>query len=202
MPKGDALGIGDIDADDMALLAQQDSGAAARLLDRHGDRLMAVAWRLLGDSSAAEDIVQDVFLTLLQKPHAWQPGAAKFSTWLYRVTVNRCYDRMRKASSRLEKGGAVFETVSMTRASDERLVEDVMMADERVATIRDAMETLPERQRVAMTLCYLQGLSNKDAAEIMEIGVSAFESLVARGRRQLKENKTLQALMASKGSDK
>ena len=201
MPKGDALRIGDTDADDMALLAQQDSGAAARLLDRHGDRLMAVAWRLLGDSSAAEDIVQDVFLTLWQKPHAWQPGAAKFSTWLYRVTVNRCYDRLRKASTRLEKGGAIFETVSMTRASEACLAEDVMMADERAGTIKDAMATLPERQRVAMTLCYLQGLSNKEAAEIMEIGVSAFESLVARGRRQLKEDKTLQALMASNGSN-
>ena len=63
---------------------------------------MAVAYRMLGSQEAAEDVVQEAFIRMWKNARKWQPGAARFSTWLHRVTINLCYDRLRKASTRHE----------------------------------------------------------------------------------------------------
>src|SRR5581483_6666198 len=98
----------DPDAEDVARAGRGDRAAAARLIARHSAKLLTVARRMLGGQAEAEDAVQDVFLKLWTHAARWRPGAAKFETWLYRVTLNACYDRLRRrAPEPLEAAASV-----------------------------------------------------------------------------------------------
>src|ERR1700722_4275433 len=86
----------DPDAEDVAKAGRGDRDAAARLIARHSAKLLTVAGRMLSSRAEAEDAVQEVFLRLWTHAARWRPGSAKFETWLYRVTLNGCYDRLRR----------------------------------------------------------------------------------------------------------
>jgi RNA polymerase sigma-70 factor (ECF subfamily) len=164
----------------LAYIADGDRRAFAQLMDRHIDRAQALARRVLNNRSDAEDVVQDAFLKVWQKAGQWQPGRAQFSTWLYRVVVNRCLDLKRKPMN------AALDQVA--EQSDDRpdAYADIA-ARQRQARIAAAVAELPERQRTAVALSYTAGLSNADAAASMEISVKAFESLLVRAKRELRE---------------
>jgi RNA polymerase sigma-70 factor (ECF subfamily) len=167
----------DPDAEDVAGAGRGDRAAAARLIARHAPKLLSVARRMLGGE--AEDAVQEVFLRLWTHAAHWQPGRAKFETWLYRVMLNQCYDRLRRRP-----------TQPLEAASD--VADDTVPADTRLEAnaqaqeIARALEGLPERQRAAILLCHFQEYGNVEAAEMMGISVEALESLLARGRRTLR----------------
>jgi RNA polymerase sigma-70 factor (ECF subfamily) len=169
----------DPDAEDVAGAGRGDRAAAARLIARHAPKLLAVARRMLGSEAEAEDAVQDVFLKLWTHAGRWQPGRAKFETWLYRVALNACYDRLRR-----RKSAPLEEAVQVP---DDSPGADLVM-DQAVLTqaVEGALAALPERQRAVLLLCHFQGCSNGRAAEIMGLSVEAVESLLARGRRGLK----------------
>ena len=104
----------DPDAEDVAGAGRGARAAAARLIARHTPRLLTVARRMLGAQAEAEDAVQDVFLKLWTHAARWRPGAAKFETWLYRVTLNACYDRLRRRGTEpLEAAAAVPDSGPM-----------------------------------------------------------------------------------------
>jgi RNA polymerase sigma-70 factor (ECF subfamily) len=167
----------DPDAEDVARAGRGDRDAAARLIGRHAPKLLSVARRMLG--SEAEDAVQEVFLRLWTHAARWQPGKAKFETWLYRVMLNQCYDRLRRRPTQpLE---AASEVADDAAPADARLDEGVQAGE-----IARALAGLPERQRAAILLCHFQERGNIEAAEIMGISVEALESLLARGRRSLR----------------
>lgn len=167
---------------DDALLAAYGRGEAraARIL---ADRLLPLVWRvarrMLGDEAEAEDVAQEAMLRLWRVAPDWRPGEAKVTTWLYRVTVNLCTDRLRK-SGRGVALDAVAEPEDDTPGAAARMEE----AD-RAAALEAALMELPDRQRQAVVLRHLEGLANPEIAEIMEIGVEAVESLTARGKRAL-----------------
>jgi RNA polymerase sigma-70 factor (ECF subfamily) len=163
----------------LAHIADGDRRAFAVLMDRHLDRAFSLARRVLNNKSDAEDVVQDAFLKVWQKAAQWQPGRAQFSTWLYRVVVNRCLDLKRKPVN------AALDNVA--EQSDDRpdAYEDIA-ARQRQAKIAAAVADLPERQRAAIALSYTAGLSNAEAAASMDISVKAFESLLVRAKRELR----------------
>jgi len=163
----------------LSQIAEGDRRAFQQLMDRHIDRAHGLAKRVLGNKSDAEDVVQDAFLKVWQKAGQWQPGRAQFSTWLYRVVVNRCLDLKRKPVN------AALDNVA--EQSDDRpdAYEDIETR-QRNAKIQAAVADLPERQRTAIVLSYTSGLSNAQAAETMEISVKAFESLLVRAKRELR----------------
>lgn len=163
----------------LSQIAEGDRRAFQQLMDRHIDRAHGLAKRVLGNKSDAEDVVQDAFLKVWQKAGQWQPGRAQFSTWLYRVVVNRCLDLKRKPVN------AALDNVA--EQSDDRpdAYEDIETR-QRNAKIQNAVADLPERQRTAIVLSYTSGLSNAQAAETMEISVKAFESLLVRAKRELR----------------
>ncbi len=156
-----------------------DRAAARLLVARHIDKLLAISRRMLGESAEAEDAVQDTFLKLWTHAARWQPGGAKFETWLFRVAINACYDRLRKRG-----------TVSLDEAPEsadpgpgpERALQNVELS----RSLQAALDALPPRQRAAILLCHYEGRGNVDAAEILGIGVEAMESLLSRGRRTLR----------------
>ncbi len=147
--------------------------------------IYAACYRMLGRADAAEDATQETFLRLWRNAGRWRPRGARFETWLYRVAMNHCLDLLRKAKREAPEE-AVPGGIEARMDGADRQDEEYFQAERRAA-IDAALGQLPPRQRLALTLCHYQELSNIEAAEIMEISVDALESLLARGRRTLKK---------------
>ncbi len=169
----------DPDEDLVVRVGAGDSRAAAELVRRHLPRMVGLARRMLGDAAEAEDVAQEVFLRVWRHAAAWKPGQAKFETWMHRVAMNLCLDRLRR---KVRDGGEVTPEMPDLRASATRALDDRQRRDR----VREALQALPERQRAALVLCYYQDRTNIEAAEIVGVSVDALESLLSRARRSLK----------------
>jgi len=165
----------------LVLYARGDADAARVLTGRHLGRVFGFAARLLGDRAEAEDVAQEAMLRMWRVAGDWRAGEAQLSSWLYRVTVNLCTDRQRKAQRRrteaLEEGAEP--------ADPAQGVVEGLLQRERADALQAALADLPERQRQAVVLRHIEGLSNPEIAAILEVGVEAVESLTARGKRAL-----------------
>lgn len=162
------------------LVGAGEEAAFRVLVDRHLDRLVRVAERLLSNRADAEEVAQEVFVRVWQHAARWESGNARYATWLHRVTVNLCQDRLRK---RREVG---VDELPETASAEPQ--PDAVLAQQSLAErVQAAINQLPERQRIAIILCHYEQLGNPEAAKIMEVSVEAVESLLARGRRTLKE---------------
>jgi RNA polymerase sigma factor (sigma-70 family) len=170
----------DPDAEFVRKAGAGDARAAEALVRRHLPRMVGLARRMLNDAAEAEDVAQEVFLRVWREAPRWQPGAAKFETWMHRVALNLCYDRLRR---RREKPDA---EAGVDLPDDAPLASEAWLAQQRAARVNAALAALPERQRAAIALVHYQELTNIAAAEMLEISVEALESLLARGRRALK----------------
>jgi RNA polymerase sigma-70 factor (ECF subfamily) len=170
------------DVSDEMLMAQVQHGdhdAFARLVDRYVARLHQFALRFVGNPDDADDVVQETFLRVWQRASTWESGRVQLTTWLHRITHNLCIDRIRRRRSTTE--------IDENRDEPTLRLEDEAMSAERGARVSNALADLRERQRTALLLCHYQGLSNRQAAEILEISIDALESLLARGRRRMRE---------------
>ncbi len=166
----------------LVAFANGDRSAGQALVAHLGPRLFGYAARVLGDHAEAEDVVQDAMLRLWKIAPDWRQGDAKVSTWAYRVTVNLCTDRLRRRKTR---GQVHLDSVAEPEADLASAVEQMTEKD-RAEALQSALQTLPDRQRQAVILRNLEGLSNPEIAGIMDISVEAVESLTARGKRALK----------------
>lgn len=167
---------------DAALVARVGSGdsAACRIIvDAHLGRIVAFAWRMLGDSGEAEDVAQETFVRLWRQAGKWR-AEARVGTWLHRVAHNLCIDRLRRR--RAVESGPVPELADPAAgpAADRQRAQVARAID-------SALLDLPERQRAAIALVHYRELGNIEAAVAMGISVEALESLLSRGRRGLRE---------------
>lgn len=169
----------DPDEDLIRRVGRGEPAAVQALVARKLPRLLALSRRMLGDAAEAEDVAQEAFLRAWKQAPRWVPGAAKFDTWLHRVTLNLCYDRLRQ---KRETPMAEPPDRPDPGPAPDRSLE----ASELGAQVDRALQALPERQREAIVLCHYQELSNIDAAELMGVSVEALESLLSRGRRALR----------------
>lgn len=177
-------------ADDalLVLFANGDRLAAQVLTLRLTPRTLGFAARLLGDRAEAEDVTQEAMLRLWKIAPEWRQGEAQVSTWLYRVVRNLCTDRLRK------KRGVGLDEIAEPldeAPSAERVLQD----KGRALALKEALAALPERQREAVVLRHLEGFSNPEIADVLEITTEAVESLTARGKR------SLTALLAGKRNE-
>jgi RNA polymerase sigma-70 factor (ECF subfamily) len=150
------------------------------LMQAHEDRVFSICLRMLRNRDAALDATQDVFLTVFRKADRYKEQAA-FSTWLYRVTVNACYDHLRRAK----------------RKRTDPLPEHLDPADPKSGDEIGAIELRPEIERAlgkiapefraAAVLVDLEGMSLEDAADTLQIPIGTIKSRVFRARRQLAE---------------
>lgn len=168
--------------DDTALLAAYAKGMpeAARILtERLMPKLYAQAYHRLQNAADAEEIAQEAMLRLWKIAPDWQSGRAKLSTWLYQVVANLCKDRCRKPPmTALEEAPEPI---------DSHLPVHARLQDERRASaLYKALDQLPPRQAQALRMRHLDELSNPEIAAILAVSIEAVESLLARGRRQLK----------------
>ena len=170
-----------LDADEalVARVGEGDARAARELVERHLPRMLALARRMLRDSAEAEDVAQEVFLRVWKHAKSWRPGEAKFETWLHRVAINLCYDRLRRKPTRpLDR---IADPVDEGARPGEALA-----ARQVAGVVGRALARLPERQRAAIVLCHYQELGNIEAAKVLGVSVEALESLLSRGRRALR----------------
>lgn len=172
----------DADAALLARFAAGDARAARTLTDRLGPRALAVAFRVLGDRTEAEDVAQEAMMRLWRVAPDWQPGQAQVATWLYRVVLNLCLDIRRR--QRRRGGLAALDSVPEPPDPAPGAAETLQQAA-RADALQAALMQLPERQRQAVVLRHLETLSNPEIAAIMDISVEAVESLTARGKRAL-----------------
>ncbi len=168
--------------DDELLLATAagDREAFRHLMLRHSPPVLSLAQRILANAADADEVVQEVFLKVWVAAPKWQPdGAAKFSTWLYRVALNHCLDRRRRrvAKAALQEAEA---TPDPTPGGLERAI-----GGQHATLVAAALAELPHRQRLALSLYYFGEVSGPEAARILDMSLTALESLLLRGRRAL-----------------
>lgn len=172
--------IADPDEELVRRVGQGDPAAIQAMVARKLPRMLALAQRMLGDAAEAEDVAQDAMLRAWKQAPRWTPGQAKFDTWLHRVGLNLCYDRLRRRR----------ETVTATppdRPDTGPAPDRGLLAADVGARVDAALARLPDRQREAIVLCHYQELTNIEAAALMAVSVDALESLLSRGRRALRQ---------------
>ncbi|MEZ0223865.1 MAG: RNA polymerase sigma factor [Alphaproteobacteria bacterium] len=169
------------DEDLMARTAKGDRQAFDTLVKRHLQRVYFLSRGMLNKKPDAEDVAQDVFTRVWIYAPRWRAGEAAFTTWLHRITMNCCYDHLRKRGSDAKNTEIPDELASTEKDGEAKYADR-----QKNARIRDALAQLPERQRMAVTLCYLQEMTNAEAAEVMEIHIKALEGLLVRARRSLR----------------
>ncbi|SFN76632.1 RNA polymerase sigma-70 factor, ECF subfamily [Mesorhizobium sp. NFR06] len=163
-----------------------DPAAVQAMVARKLPRILALANRMLGDAAEAEDVAQETFVRIWRHASGWRQGHARFDTWIHRVALNLCYDRLRRRRE--------WTTDELPKVADAAPLPDAMPGDE-ARRISQALQRIAPRQREAIVLVYYQELSNIEAAGAMQVSVDALESLLARGRR------ALQAMLAGDDGD-
>jgi len=168
--------------------------AFTELVARNSGKVHGLIYRFLGNPSQVEDLTQEVFLRIHRTAARYQP-AAKFSTWLYRIVANLCFNAMR----RRRKGYArqmigldgddsetFFRSIPDSReGSNPRQGMDAAELRQRVAA---AIDALPENQKIAIILNKYEGKSYEDVAEVLEVSAMAVKSLLSRARRNLRRS--------------
>jgi len=175
-------GVADEPDDDTALLvrtAAGDRAAYSHLVKRHLGRVLAVCRRMLGNDAHAEEAAQDALLKLWTHAASYDPGKAKLTTWLTKVAVNVCLDRLRK---RGEDSWPEDFDVALPASQDRQLMQEQV-----AARVDAALQKLPERQRLALVLCHYEEMTMVEAANVLDATPEAIESLLSRARRGLKK---------------
>jgi RNA polymerase sigma-70 factor, ECF subfamily len=164
----------------MRMVQKRDHAAFSELVRRYWRKCYSIAYRFEGNIPGSEDAVQNTFLKIWQRPELWDAKKnVKFSSWLYRVIINICLDNKKKKSP--ETGYDLEKISCNNKFYDERFDKK-----EKQKWLENSILTLPINQQIALNLCFYEELSNREAAEIMNISVKAVQSLIMRGKNTLK----------------
>ncbi len=180
----------DPDARLMLDFAAGDDSAFDLLVERFGRQVFGLIYRYVSDSGRAEDCAQEVFLRLYRMRDSYKP-AARLSTLVYRITANLCLnlvrDERRRKMVSLDEPRGENEAPISSYLPDESAPEasERLEADERARIVRNALDTIPPRQRMALLLHRFEGLSYADVASTMQTNVAAVKSLLSRARASL-----------------
>jgi RNA polymerase sigma-70 factor (ECF subfamily) len=164
----------------MLAVVDGDKDAFTELVSRHVTQIIHFACRYVGSYSDAEDVAQEALIRLWKHAASWEPQGFSLRSWLYRITYNLCIDEIRR---RKPVDSLIHENQLIAREQP----ENEIYLDQQSSLVDKALIELPERQRTAIILCVYQALSNQDAANTMGVSVDALESLLSRGRRNLRK---------------
>lgn len=162
--------------DDRDLLrahVEGDPDAFGELFRRHRDRMWAVALRTTGNRELASDCVQDAFISAFRRASSYR-GDAAVTTWLHRIVVNACLDRLRR-----DKPTSILPEYELADRRDAHASVDVRL------DVRQALDRLPEGQRLALILVDMHGLSVSEAAQVLEVAEGTVKSRCSRGREAM-----------------
>lgn len=184
----------DPDVQLMLRVREGDEAAFAQLVESYQDRLISIFAHLMGDTQGAEDLAQEVFLRVYQARQRYEP-TAKFSTWLFHIANNLAINRRQKAARRKEVtlNGSDSGPLGVRPAEQLIAEKSALMPGRQLdknelrQKVREAMESLNERQRLALLLNKFEQMSYVDIAASMELSVQAVKSLLTRARENLRE---------------
>jgi RNA polymerase sigma-70 factor (ECF subfamily) len=172
----------DPDAALMHAVRQGDEGAFRTLFERYTRAMVAFCHHFVRDSARAEELAQDVFVKLYRAAPGWRP-TARVKTFLYRIASNHCLNELRRG----EYAAAHAAGAGAGESPDPDVLPSGAPGPEAVAegaalerAVGELLARLPEKQRAALVLCRLEGLSYEEIAEVLETSVSAVKSLVHR----------------------
>ena len=175
----------------MARIAEGDEYALQILVERHQTSLLNLIYRFLGDRTKSQDLAQEVFLRIWQAARGYKPKA-KFTTWLYRIAANVCLNELK--ASRRKKWLRFFQVDRDEQKVEEEAFsdgspspEDLLLSRERNHQITQALQSLPENQRMALILKRYDDLAYEEIARILNCSVAAVESLLVRAKKNLQE---------------
>jgi len=186
----------------MLAFGQGQDSAFDSLFSRWSGPLLHYLHRMMGNMAVAEELVQETFLRVYRARGRFEPKA-RFSTWLYRIGTNLALNEMRRPAQRkthasvdgIGDGTARFSEPgndSVVLVSSEFDNEQRLALQERGRLVADVLETLPERQRAALWLSSVEGLSYAEVAEVLVISEAAVKSLIFRARSALLERVPLE----------
>ncbi len=171
-------------------LQQGDEQAFKRLVDEWQDMVYNTAVSIVQNEDDADDITQDVFIQVYQSVSSFK-GESKFSTWLYRIAISKSLDHVKKKKRKKRFGfvQSLFGTAQEEEIHPEEFNHPGVLMEnrERAAELFKAMEQLPDNQRIAFTLHKLEAQKHQDIAAIMNISLTAVESLIARAKGNLRK---------------
>lgn len=182
----------DPDAALMLRVKQGDTSAFAELVDKYKRPVINLVYRILRDESEAEDLAQNVFVQVYKSAHRYR-AASKFSTWLFTIARNLCFNELRRRNrhpaTSLDASYSEHEEEPAHQFEDKGVASppEALMHDELAEKIEQALADLPENQRTALLLCRQEDLSYEDIARVMGCTLSATKSLIHRGREVLKQ---------------
>jgi len=157
-----------------------DASAFHYLIDRHRGLIRMQIHKFFGATPDAEDIMQDISLSLWQKRDGWKPGLAKFSTWLYKVVANRCIDLLRQKKE-IMGDNRLDHIVSSIISAEDRISESQISSQ-----LRALLADLPEQQRTALKLFYYDDTDISQICVQMRLSDQAVRSLLKRGKQKLR----------------
>jgi len=181
----------DPDAALMLRVKQGDTAAFTALVEKYKQPVMNLAWRTLRDETEAEDLAQNVFVQAWKSAERYQ-ATAKFSTWLFTIARNLCFNeirrRVRHPAESLDQTRDDSEEQPLHQVVDKRIAAapDEMLRGELEAKVDEALTALPENQRTALLLCRQEELSYEEIAEVLGCSLSATKSLIHRARETIK----------------
>jgi RNA polymerase sigma-70 factor (ECF subfamily) len=179
------------DAELIRAVKAGETGAFQSLVEQYQDRVINTCYGFVRDREDAKDIAQEVFIEIYQSLEKFREEA-KLSTWIYRISVTKSLDFLRR-KNRKKRMGQFKKLFNIDDVAD-RLEQpsgnnpdNNMEARERARILQQAMDRLPENQKIAITLSKYEGFSNKEISEIMNASVSSVESLIHRAKVNLKK---------------
>jgi len=176
---------------DLAALKHKDKGAFARLVDANSDKIYRLGLKMLGNEQDAEDVLQETFVKAYKNIDTFE-GRSKVSTWLYRIAVNETLMLLRKRKGVLVNLDADIETdqgeiVPRQIVDWCCLPEKELMSSESRQAINRAIDSLSDANKAAFLLRDVEGLSTREAADVLEISESALKVRLMRARLELRE---------------
>jgi len=171
------------DAALLARVAAGERGALDRLILRHGHGVTVVAARYLGRMAEAEEVAQEVWLRVWRRAGRFDPDRATVRTWLYRIAVNLCIDRLRRRRVQALIG---LDDTAPDLPDPAPEVERVLAGRRRLDEVRAEIARLPDRQRMALLLAVGAGLTGEEIAAALGTSRGGAEQLLARARRRLR----------------
>jgi RNA polymerase sigma factor (sigma-70 family) len=167
-------------------LMNNEEWAYRQFVKEYGKRIYNICFYILHDRSEAEDTTQEVFISVFQSIHSFR-GDAHFSTWVHRLTLNKCNEKLRFKNRKKRKGAMVLIENQVDLASQDISPEGLLIKNEEIAILFDAISGLSENQHIAYTLHNMQEMSYVEIAENMNLSVSAVESLIFRAKQNLRK---------------
>ena len=179
------------DAEVMLRVKAGDDSAFDHLVEKFRRPLVGFMYRLTRNQSVAEDLAQEVFLRVYRSRKSYK-AEARFTTWLYRIATNLAVNHARDTRVERTQGKSLDEPepetgAAMDVADDAPSAEERLLRRERMEAIRDHVEALPERQRIAVVLHKYQGMDYREIGQVLELSESATKSLLFRAYETLRD---------------